>query len=130
MHQSQPEAILNAAELHQPGYIKSESEDLPELQSFSSEEALVERPKSPTGDKEQHNPCLSGKFWDSTDSDTPIAAPDKEADATPYLTGLDVIYDTPAQQCNFINATPSSPANQEIPDTTSLKIRKTPPARS
>ena len=55
-HQSQAEETLNDAELHQPGYIQSESGDLQQLQSSSSEEDLEEMPKSPTGDKEQHNP--------------------------------------------------------------------------
>ena len=91
MHQSRTEAILNAAEVLQPGYIHSDSEDLPELQSSSSEEDLEEMSKSPAGDKEQHNPRPLGKFWDSTDSDTPVATPNKEANATSYWTGLEVM---------------------------------------
>ena len=72
-------------------------------------------PKRPTGDEEQHNPRPLGKFWDCTNSDTPVATPDKEAHATPYMTGLAVMYGTLAQQCNFMNATPLQPCQLKNP---------------
>ena len=44
-----------------------------------------------------------------------LRPPNKEANATSYWTGLEVMYDSPAQQCNFINATPLQPCQLRDP---------------
>ena len=104
-----------------PKYELTDSEIMPELQSSSSDtEELHPKPACPVSgiqtpyDHNPHDEPPSGKFWDSTNSETSSEAPEGPS-AVHCWTNTSTIYDSPAQQYDTMSGSSIQPPTPNHP---------------